>query len=93
MDVKENTRETKVKKEIPSGYRWRVENYADDEGIVVTVTLVASHHKEGTWRDRLFSRSILNSACEVSVEAEDEEIEQKVEELKSQISAVFFNWT
>lgn len=81
-----------MNKKLPSGYDWRLENYSDDEGIIVTVTLVQSKHKQGTWLDRMFARKILNSAFEVELETEDEEINAKVETTKNKIMSVFFNW-
>jgi hypothetical protein len=80
-----------VERELPSGYSWRLERYADDEGIVITVTLVASNYKPGTWKDKFFSRKILNASCEVELEAETEEIEKKIEKMKNSLFALFFN--
>lgn len=79
-----------MERELPSGYSWRVERYADDEGIVITVTLVASSHEPGTWKDRLFGRKILNASRETSLDAEAEEIEEKIEEMKHSIFNLFF---
>jgi hypothetical protein len=85
-------REKVVKNELPSGYDWRLESYSDDEGIVVTVTLVQSPYKAGSWLDRIFGRRILNSAFEVELEASDEEIDAKIATMKNKITSVFFNW-
>lgn len=83
-------RENVVKRELPSGYSWRTEKYADDEGIVLAVTLVASNHAPGTWKDRLFGRKILNASRETQLDAADEEIEEKIEEMKNSIFNLFF---
>lgn len=83
-------RENVVERELPSGYSWRTERYADDEGIVITVTLVASNHAPGTWKDKLFGRNILNASREADLDAEAEEIEEKLEEMKSSIFNLFF---
>lgn len=83
-------RENVVEQELPSGYSWRLERYADDEGIVLTVTLVASNHAPGTWKDKLFGRQILNASREVSLDAEVEEIEAKFQEMKISIFTLFF---
>ena len=80
-----------MNKELPSGYVWRTHTFADDEGIVINVTLVASTYKEGTWKDRFFSRKVLNSQCEVELEATDEEIAEKVGQLKTRLTSLFFD--
>jgi hypothetical protein len=84
------SKENVVVRELPSGYSWRTERYADDEGIVLSVTLVASNHQPGTWKDRLFGRQILNASREVSIDAEAEEIEEKFDEMKTSIFSLFF---
>lgn len=84
------SKENVVVKELPSGYSWRTERYADDEGIVLSVTLVASNHQPGTWKDRLFGRQILNASRELSLDAEVEEIDEKFDEMKTSIFGLFF---
>jgi hypothetical protein len=84
--------ESAVEKKLPAGYDWRIDSYGDDEGIVITVTLVSSTYKPGSWMDRVFGRKILNSSCEAELDAEEEEINAKVEEMKAKITSVFFNW-
>lgn len=85
-------RKNAVEKELPAGYDWRFDRYSDDEGIVITVTLVNSTYRPGSWRDRLFGRKILNSSCEAELEAEEEELNAKIEEMKTKLTSVFFNW-
>lgn len=55
------------------------------------VTLVASEHKPGSWKDKFFGRKILNASCEVELETENEEIETKIEELKDGLFTHFFH--
>lgn len=90
MDITIFRESAAVERELPSGYSWRLERYADDEGIVITVTLVASNHEPGTWKDKLFSRKILNASCEAELEAETEEIEEKIEKMKNSLFSLFF---
>lgn len=80
-----------VKKGLPSGYNWRLDGYSDDEGSVFMVTLVASRHEPGSWKDKVFGRKILNASCEVEHETEEDVIESKIEELKNELLLHFFH--
>lgn len=70
---------------MPSGYRWQVMNYADDEGIVISITLVQSGYKPGSWLDRIFRQDVLNMSYEADLETEPEEIERTIAELKKEM--------
>ena len=80
------------KKGLPSGYNWRTETYTDDEGIVITVTLVESNHKPGSWKDKVFGREILSASDELDIEAEQEEIHAVTEKMKQKVGSHFFAW-
>jgi hypothetical protein len=85
-------RDKALEKKLPSGYYWRSNSYADDEGIVISITLVSSSYKPGTFRDKVFGRPVLTSAYELAPEAEQTEIDATVRRLKNGIASHYFNW-
>lgn len=76
---------------LPEGYNFRTSIYGDSEGVVMSVSLVASAYKVGSWQDRWFGRKILTYAGETSLEATESEIELMISDLKRQLSGHFFS--
>lgn len=75
---------------IPAGYRWEVTAFGDEEGLTINVTLVDSPFKEGSFRNRLFSRPIITASAETELTATDEEIDEATETVKKQLASMFF---
>lgn len=79
-----------MSKKIPAGYRWELESYADEEGLVINVILVSSPYKKGSWKDKLFQRKVITSTVEAELTATVEEIDALTDNAKNQLASMFF---
>lgn len=75
---------------LPPGYHYKTTAYGDSEGIVISVALVKSNYKAGSFLDRLFGKKVLTYAGETSLEATTAEMDTMIAKLKQNLQERYF---